>query len=264
MEKFVSFRIGKLANHKVLNQINHDMRIGWQPSYIDYEKMADNRLIYGEKFDKKSYYDLRAEQSKRSKRKIQKNTERFSTGIFTFSQTMKEDYKNSPEVFNNCSKKFCEKLEEEFGLQISYAELHLDETTPHVHILFDNISKIDGKSIRRNITPDKLSKAQTLMGECFEPMGYKRGEENSKRKHLNVKELHEINEAKEKLKNELKGFKDELKLFDKILKNEPLTEQEKEVLKIIAPSLFQFVKPNNDIKAKKEISKKVSKLLKNN
>lgn len=261
-KKYVSFRIAKISNNRVISQVNHDMRIGYQPSYIDYKKMRDNYLIYkNEKYDKQKIYDLKKEQNKRSKRKIQKNTERFFSGIFSFSSDMSQDFKSNKELYNSCAENFCKELEAQYGFQICYAVNHLDEKTPHIHLLFDNIDN-NGKSIRRRITPEILKQCQTLMAECFKPMGYVRGEENSKRKHLNVKELHELNELKEKLRLDSLDYKKELEIFHKILENKELTEHEKEILKALAPSLFQFIE-KNDKEHKKELSNKIDKVLRN-
>jgi hypothetical protein len=262
-KKYVCFRIGKVSNNKVLSEINHDMRIGWQPKYINHALMEQNKLIYGSKMDKDSYYSLKKEQDTRSKRKIQKNTERFFSGIFTFSSTLKEDYKNNPKLFEKCSKLFCEELEKQYGFQINYAQLHVDEENPHIHLMFDNISKETGKAIRRKINPEILFKCQTLMGDCFKEFGYERGEENSKRFHLNVKQLHEIDSARKILENDLENYQNELKIFDKILENEKLTENEIEVLQTLAPSLFQFIE-NSNPKKKQALSNNISKVITGN
>jgi len=200
-EKYVSFRIEKKENNRVLAAINHDMRIGWQPKYIKRELSKKNITLIGSKMDKKRHKDLMAEQNKRSKRKIQKNTERFSAGIMTFSSSMSADQKMHPELFNECSKKFLSELNITHGLQIEYAEVHLDETTPHIHILFDNISKVDGKSIRRNINPKILSDIQTLMGKCFEPMGYQRGQDKNitRAEHLKVSDYRALEQREAEL-----------------------------------------------------------------
>jgi hypothetical protein len=262
MEKLTSFRIEKKANEKVLGQINHDMRIGKIPKYINKAKSKDNVLLWGEKLNKDSYEDLLKEQNKRSKRKIQKNTERFFAGIMTFSNTMTLDYKKKPMLFQNCAKNFIQELEEQYGLQVSYAELHLDETTPHIHILFDNISKIDGKSIRRGINPQKLKDIQSLLGQCFEPMGYQRGKDKNETnaKHFNFKDYQKVKQELEEMKQEAAGYKKELELFKKFGNGEKLTDEEKEILKVIAPYMFQFMESESH-KEKQKLSNKISKFM---
>ena len=144
MEKYVSFRIKKLENSRVMSNVNHDRRFGWQPSYINKKLSYKNYTILGKTFTKQELKIKMENQDilvkEKTKRKLQANAERFTSGIMTFSQSMKQDYEKNPELFNKCSKLFLTKITQEYNFQIEYAELHLDETTPHVHILFNNIS----------------------------------------------------------------------------------------------------------------------------
>lgn len=167
MKKYVNFRIEKVSNNKINSQINHNIRKGWQPSYIDAKNSYKNYTIHG--IRELNTKEIIKEQNTRSKRKIQKNTDRFFSGIMTFSETMKKDYNR--EQFDKCSKEFISKIENKFKTKILQAEVHLDEKTPHIHLIFDNID-ITGKSTRRKITPEILAECQTIMGECFKPMGY--------------------------------------------------------------------------------------------
>jgi len=265
MSKFLSFRIEKKANEKVLGQINHDMRIGKIPKYINKEKSGDNILLFGEKLNKKSYEDLLQEQNKRSKRKIQKNTERFFSGVMTFSNEMTQDYKNNPNQFQENAKAFLKDLEEKYQLQISYAELHLDETTPHIHLMFDNISKENGKSVRRTINPKKLSEIQTLLGEHFSNMGYSRGKDKNETnaKHFDFKDYQKVKKELEELKEAAEGYKKELRVFEKISKEEELNNEDIEVLKVFVPYMFKMLN-NATTKQKKELSDQIDKIVKNN
>ena len=257
MEKYLSFRIEKIANHKAKNSYNHNIRKGYQPKYIDTKKSQRNITLRG---DRNLNIDLyKREQNKRSKRKIQKNSTRFLGGIMTFSSEIKKDYEDNPDLFLECSNKFLEEIEQHLGLKILSAELHLDEQNPHIHLFFDNISEF-GKTINRTITPEKLSEAQTLMGNSFSPMGYIRGIVGSKNTHISVKELHKLNELKEKLQKECNGYKLELKIFEKLMDNEKLNKEEIEVLKILASSLFQFVVKDN-VQQKKILSNNIQKAM---
>jgi len=221
-KKYVSFRIEKnISTEKVRNQMYHDFRTH-TPKNVDKELIHLNETLY----ESESFLAIQKEvkgvgkyakalQIKQDEyvkaktgRKLQKNTERFFSGIATFSSSMSEDYKSSPERFKECSLMFISRLQEK-GLKPLYAQLHLDETTPHFHFTFDNIGD-DGKSIRRNIRKQQLRDIQTIMGECFESMGYERGisAEITKRKHLSpqafndaIDRLKEDTEALDKLRN---------------------------------------------------------------
>ncbi len=203
--KYVSFRFEAVRNNKINYLINHIKRYGKQPDYIDLDKSNLNYTLYGEKYiDIKS---IKKEQQSRSKRKIQKNTDRFISGIMTFSNTMREDYESNPELFNKCAIDFLKKFEESTDIKILNAEVHLDEFNPHIHLLIDNIDS-KGKAKRRTFKREDLKDFQTYMGNAFKSMGYNRGlpVEETQAKHLSVKQLHiladlfeQINRNKEEL-----------------------------------------------------------------
>jgi len=255
MEKFASFRIQKLENHKAKNALNHNIRKGWQPKYIDTSRSYKNYTIEGSRdLDLEA---IKKEQQKRSKRKIQKNSTRFLSGIMTFSNSMSKDYDR--EIFDDCSKDFIKKIKDHLGLTILQAEVHLDETTPHIHLIFDNLDK-NGKTINRTITPEKLSQAQDLIGESFEEMGYRRGidKNETNAKHLTISDYQKLKAEEEQLSKDNKTL---IKLFNDLMNTKPLTEEQKDLLSDLAPSLFQFV-DKDDRKKKAKLSEKISKALK--
>lgn len=164
------------------------------------------------------YSEIQKDRVKRlTGRKAQKTAMFFMSAIMTFSETMAEDYKNNPDLYEKCSLDFNNKLQDIFGLQILYSMTHLDEKTPHNHMLLDNISKKDGKGIDRRTKPKDLEAIQTLMGECFAPMGYVRGipvaETHSK--HLPVQTLHKLEEIKEALGDDINVINNLIDLHQK-------------------------------------------------
>jgi len=266
-DRYVSFRIQKIENNRVAAQINHDMRIGFQPKYINRNLSSNNILLTGEKFNTEKMHEYKKEQNKRSKRKIQKNTERFISGIMTFSETMKNDYEDNSELFKNCSIDFLNKINEKYKLNAIYSIIHLDEKTPHIHLTFDNIDST-GKSVRRTINPQILKDIQTLMGESFSKMKYKRGKDKeiTLAEHLTVSDYQKLKKAEIELYENLKEVKKDSKhlenLFDKMINNKKLTEEEKEEIKTIAPSFFQFLPEKASSKLKSELSNSISRALK--
>lgn len=263
MKKYVSFRIGKVDNNEVMKQVNHDHRNGYIPKYIDKSRLNLNYTLEGQEMDLKAINKHKREQNKRSKRKIQKNSDRFFVGIMTFSETMSEDFKNDRELFEKCSKTFINALKMK-KLNNLYAQVHLDEKTPHIHLLFDNLDQ-NGKSIRRNINPKMLSEIQSLMGECFAPMGYSRGKPKkiTNAKHMDFKDYHKVVAYIKQLKERATNFKESITIFDKLAKNEKLEENEKKHLEMVAPSLFQFIEKSNDIRVKKKLSDNIMKAIRN-
>lgn len=216
-DKFLSFRIEKLSNNSAArNQYFHDFRIV-APSYADASRTTKNIRLNRSKFFNEMRLNkepniiekFNESQKKRVKeltgRKAQASAEFFNSGILTFSPSMAEDYANNPDLFQRSLQNFAEDLERNFGLNAIYCVIHLDETTPHAHFLFDNIGK-DGKSVRRTVNPITLTNVQTLAGHHFSAMGYKRGQsvEETQRKHLSVKESHRIGKMLDYLKKEVK------------------------------------------------------------
>lgn len=200
MEKYVNFRIAKGSSAGISNQLNHDLRVGYIAKYIDKEKVADNIVLIDTlkgltvKEKIKAAKDLIKD---KTGRKAQESAEFMFKGIMTFSPEMKKDYEDNPEQFKKSAHEFLNEIAKRYDMIALSAVIHLDETTPHIHLVFDNINQITGKGVRRRISPSKLSKMQTLMGAAFEDMGYKRGvsKVETNAKHIGFKEFKEIEEA---------------------------------------------------------------------
>ena len=232
MQKFVSFRLAKSTMTGIVNQYNHDKRTH-SPKYVNASKSSQNETLFvSEAFKSleskglspktlfKEYNDLqRVRIKEKTGRKAQASAEFFNVGILTFSNSMAEDYKDNAETFKSLTRSFLSNLEYEFGFSVLTAELHLDETVPHVHLTFDNIGA-NGKGIRRKITPKVLTAIQTSMGEFYERMGYERGTSKTltNRKHLSVSELHQANEIYDRLTDEILELKDEQRVKENIIR----------------------------------------------
>ena len=220
IEKYVSFRIEKTTYKGAVNQVSHDYRLHI-PKYVDASRTEDNYELYSsEEINSfSSWKQLHQDQKNRVKeltgRTAQSNAQYFSKGIMTFSSSMSEDYKSNTALFDECAANYLDRLQKDLGLQVLYAQMHLDESVPHCHILFDNISKETGKGIQRTIKPKDLVRAQDIMGECFEPMNYKRGEPKSETnaKHLKVAELHKLGELKDALGDDVKELDRIIELY---------------------------------------------------
>jgi len=216
MSKYVSFRIEKSTMKGVSNQMNHDLRFH-SPAYVDKERTKLNEILHVDddisSLDSKKCKNitkcLKEQREARIKeltgRRAQENAELFFKGIMTFSSSMQKDYEANPELFNECSQAFIERLDKDFGVKALYAMAHHDEFNPHIHLIFDNIDRSTGKSVRRKINPKVLRKCQDIMGECFAPMGYARGKpiEETNAKHLSVKELQRLGALKDALESDL-------------------------------------------------------------
>ena len=79
----------------------------------------------------------------------------------------------------------------QFGDRIVRAELHLDESTPHIHaylVPLDEKGKLNCKSIFGD--REKLSKFQDSYGAAMAPLGLERGIKGSRATHTQVKEYY--------------------------------------------------------------------------
>jgi hypothetical protein len=78
--------------------------------------------------------------------------------------------------------------------QLASAVLHLDEQTPHLHLLVvPRIAKPDGRwklNSKALFDRDKLRALQTSYGEAMAPLGIRRGEPGSKAKHVEVSQFY--------------------------------------------------------------------------
>jgi hypothetical protein len=73
-------------------------------------------------------------------------------------------------------------------------------------------------------------------------------------------ELKNIKSQTEELKEEKQGYIKELKVLEKVANQEILNEEEKELLKVLAPAIIQLV-PQKDLKTKKTLDNKISKVI---
>jgi 5S rRNA maturation endonuclease (ribonuclease M5) len=82
-------------------------------------------------------------------------------------------------------------LDKEYGDRIVRAELHLDESTPHVHAYFvplDERGKLNCRGIFGG--REKLSQFQDSYANALSPLGLERGIKGSRAKHTTVKQYY--------------------------------------------------------------------------
>jgi len=206
---------------------------------------------------------------------IRKNTKFFNSGIFTFSEEMKEDYKNNPNEFHKRMKIFKKEFEEEYKTKITHMTLHLDEKTPHVHFDFINYNFETHKTLRKNLTIQDFRDYQDFNEKIFKGygQGYKRGKDKRETNnvHIDIKQSHMIEEFKnivneiiEKNKlplNDLIDIKDKIKLLAKNSNEHNEKENYKIQLKELTKQINLHKKLNKNLeKYIKDIVKKNSVL----
>jgi regulator of replication initiation timing len=97
-------------------------------------------------------------------------------------------------------KKACEWLLNRYGDRIIRAELHLDESTPHIHaymVPLDEKGKLNCRGLLGG-SRYRLSELQDSFASAMEPLGLERGIKGSKAKHTDIKKYYTaINTAPE-------------------------------------------------------------------
>lgn len=97
-------------------------------------------------------------------------------------------------------------FKERYGQQnIAYAQVHLDERTPHMHL--GVVPMRDGKLSAKNVfNRQELRAVQDELPKYLQGKGFEihRGKEESERKHLSVPEYKEAKEEVKKVKEEVK------------------------------------------------------------
>lgn len=96
-----------------------------------------------------------------------------------------------PEKLNNWQQQVQGWLDQEYGDRIVRAELHLDESTPHIHaylVPLDERGKLNCRGIFGG--RQKLSQFQDSYAAAMSPLGLERGVKGSRAKHTKIKEYY--------------------------------------------------------------------------
>lgn len=134
---------------------------------------------------------------KEGNRAIRKDAVLVNEWIITSDKTFFKDM--SSEERDRFFKEATDWFKERYGQQnIAYAQVHLDESTPHMHL--GVVPMREGKLQAKNVfNRQELRDIQEELPKHLKDQGFEieRGKENSERKHLNVPEY---KEAKDKAK----------------------------------------------------------------
>ena len=192
---FAILRIKKLktfANIKASS--NHVHRVN-ETLNADSELTKNNRVLISYtnsndvEADVKAYLNDKIEKrNEDGTYKIRKDNVLCCEHVLTASNVFFAD-KNSKKLIAwvNENMKF---LKEQHGSNLIHAVLHLDETTPHIHAY--TVPILDGKLNQKALTGSraKMRKLQSDYAESMSKLGLERGIENSKAKHVNVRQFY--------------------------------------------------------------------------
>ena len=140
---------------------------------------------------------------------------------------------------------------EKFGEKnIRYATVHLDESTPHMHMGIVPFDKDNKLSAKRVFNRQALRDVQEELPKYLQDFQFEiaRGQKGSERKNLTVPEFKKLKEEEREIKKELQIKKDELMAYtkenkiDKEIDITPIKEMEDVEIETDEKSLFGITK----------------------
>ena len=185
MQKMKAVNLGGAYRHNERIFENHSNKdIDTSRSHLNYElTVRDRELSY------KSQIEDYINENKVSERAIRKDAVLCDEWIITSDKTFFEklDQEKTRDFFETAKNYFAENYGEE---NIAYASVHLDESTPHMHmgvVPFEN-GKLSSKAM---FDREELKKIQDELPKYMNEHGFdlQRGELNSEAKHKTVAEF---------------------------------------------------------------------------
>jgi len=223
MQKIKVGNLTGIENHnrrKTKNHSNKDIDV--ERSHLNYDLVGNSATYH------KNIMGYISE-NKASKRAIRKDAvvvnEWLVTSSAAFFEGMEDDeikryFEVSKDFFAN-----------EFGEKnIRYAQVHMDEKTPHMHmgiVPFDDDMKLSSKRV---VTKQKLISVQDELPKYLQEHGFdvQRGEKESQRNHLSVSEFKDAKEKAKELQENNQNIYDQI--YDEAIKKAmtDFTSQKKE------------------------------------
>lgn len=183
MKKLKSGNLTGISRHNErLNERNSNKDIDSEKSHLNYNLVQNNSEDLLK--DTQNFID----ENKSTSRAIRKDSVMINEWIISsdteFFENLSEN--ESREYFKTAVEYF----ETRFGVEnVRYAHVHLDETTPHMHlgiVPFDKENKLSAKRVFNRTT---LLEVQENLPKFLNNRGFdiERGEQGSDKKHLDVK-----------------------------------------------------------------------------
>lgn len=208
MQKMKAENLIGIGNHnqrKTRNHSNPDIDTSLSELNYDLVNRTDNYKKDIEKF---------INENKSTTRAVRKDAVLINEWIITsdtkfFEKLSDEDTKK---FFISAKEYFSENFGEE---NIRYATVHLDESTPHLHMGIVPFDKDQKLSAKRVFNREALRNVQEDLPKLLQEKGFdiKRGLEGSDRKNLTVPEFKELKEKEKEIEREIDRKKNELKAY---------------------------------------------------
>ncbi|MGO1581447.1 MAG: MobV family relaxase [Peptoniphilaceae bacterium] len=214
MEKMKSGNLVGIGNHNQRKTKNHSNKdIDKTRSHLNYDLLNRTENY---KTDIENFIN----ENKSTQRAVRKDAVLVNEWIITSDQDFFKDLNTDErEKFFISSKNY---FAEKFGdKNIRYAKVHLDETTPHMHLGIVPFDKENKLSAKRVFNRQALRDVQEELPNYLEELGFEieRGRKGSERKNLTIPEFKEMKEKQKELESENKLIEIEIKKNENQLLN---------------------------------------------
>ena len=220
MEKMKSDNLVGIGNHNQRRFSNHSNKdIDVSKSHLNYD-ILDKVKSY--KTDIEGYINA----NKSSKRAVRKDAVLVCEWIITSDSDFFESMSpaDTREYFQTAIDFFAER----YGSKnLMYAQVHLDERTPHMHlgiVPFDKDNKLTAKTM---FDRDALQDIQNELPRYMNERGFKveRGRAGSEAKHLTVQEYKDVQKEIKKQSEVLDGVKKELESVKNVTRTKDFLDE---------------------------------------
>lgn len=239
--KAISIRVKHVHRSKYKNQRRHDLRQGKQPKYIDSAKSHLNRVIV--EMPMPAVMKARANELRERTdptRTMRDDAAIATIGVITFGKAAQNIFNAmTPDEQDAAYLDLAQRVADECGTVLRSLVVHVDETAPHAHVVWDTrnengvpMSRIMKGSRLQDIAADVIDKhAPGIVRGIRKTVRQERGDDPSKIYNRSVKQLHadlpkEIEEKEAQLA-ELSARVDEMQLrVQKLEEREDLNAKE--------------------------------------
>lgn len=211
MQKMKASNLVGIGNHnqrKTQNHSNED--IDMQRSHLNYD------LVEGRTKSYKTDIEKFINEKKVSQRATRKDAVLVNEWILTSDRPFfdKLDDKETERFFKDTKDFFAEKFGDD---NIRYAQVHLDEKTPHMHLGIAPFDKDNKLSAKRIFDRKTLLKIQDELPKYLSDRGFdlERGERGSERKHLSVPEYKKMADSKLEMQKEVDSLEKQKNALEK-------------------------------------------------
>lgn len=214
MEKMKSGNLTGIGNHNQRKTKNHSNKdIDKTRSHLNYDLLNRTENY---KTDIENFIN----ENKSTQRAVRKDAVLINEWIITSDQDFFKDLNaDEREKFFISSKDY---FAEKFGdKNIRYAKIHLDETTPHMHLGIVPFDKENKLSAKRVFNRQALRDVQEELPNYLQELGFKieRGQKGSERKNLTIPEFKEMKEKQKELESKNRLIESEIKKNENQLLN---------------------------------------------